>query len=64
MSNWKPGDEVVINFGTLQQLEFEAFHNGVRYALQYLRDEVYGDGITETDIWSECFGDGMEGEEN
>ena len=29
------------------------FDEGVRYALTYLRDEVYGEGITETDLWKE-----------
>ena len=32
------------------------FEDGVRYALEYLRDEVYGDGVMETDLWSEYFG--------
>ena len=32
------------------------FEEGVRYALEYLRDEVYGEGITETSIWEDYFG--------
>ena len=60
MSEWQDDDEVVITYSTLKQAQLEAFNNGVRYTLQYLRDEVYGDGITETDIWKDCFG----GEDN
>jgi len=40
-----------------EQEKLEAFKDGVRYALEYLRDEVYGDGVTETDIWKEHFGE-------
>lgn len=48
------------NTYTLSQIEeiaFKAikgdsFEEGVRYALDYLH-EVYGEGIEETDIWSE-----------
>lgn len=54
-NEWKPEDEVVITFGTLQQVQTDAFKDGVRYALQYL-EEVYGDGITETDLWKEFIG--------
>jgi hypothetical protein len=54
-SEWKPEDEVVITFGTLQQAQLEAFANGVQYVLQYLKDEVYGESITETDIWKDFF---------
>ncbi len=63
-SEWKSEDEVVITFGTLQQAQLEAFNNGVRYTLQYLRDEVFGEEITKTDIWTDCFGDGTEAENN
>jgi hypothetical protein len=54
-SEWKPEDEIVITFGTLQQAQLEAFANGVQYVLQYLKDEVYGESITETDIWKDFF---------
>lgn len=36
----------------LKQRETVAFDNGVKYALESLR-EVYGEGIEETDIWAE-----------
>ena len=41
----------------LDKLTQDAFANGARYALEYLRDEVYGDGVMETDIWADFFGD-------
>lgn len=31
------------------------FINGARYVLEYLRDEVYGDGIMDTSIWEDFF---------
>ena len=36
----------------MNPMEQAAFDNGVKYALDYLR-EVYGEGIEETDIWAE-----------
>lgn len=33
----------------------DTFKDGVKYALEYLRDEVYGEAITETDIWHDFF---------
>jgi hypothetical protein len=33
----------------------KAFQDGARYVLEYLRDEVYGDGIEECDLWSDFF---------
>lgn len=35
----------------------EDFIAGAKYVLEYLYDEVYGDGITETDIWNDFFGE-------
>lgn len=35
----------------------DLFAQGVRYALEYMRDEVYGDGVTETDLWNDFFGE-------
>ena len=32
------------------------FADGVMYALEYFRDEVYGDGVAETDLWKDYFG--------
>ena len=37
---------------TIDQIENEAFRDGVRYALDYLID-VFGDEVAETDLWSE-----------
>ena len=37
---------------TIDQIENEAFKDGVRYALQRL-EEVFGEEVTETDLWSE-----------
>lgn len=37
---------------TIDQIENEAFRDGVRYALDYLKD-VFGDEVAETDLWSE-----------
>lgn len=37
---------------TIEQIETEAFRDGVRYALDYLKD-VFGDEVAETDLWSE-----------
>jgi hypothetical protein len=39
-----------------EQEKLEAFKDGVRYALEYLKDEVFGEEVTETDIWKEHFG--------
>ena len=36
----------------MQKQSAMAYAEGVRYALDYLR-EVYGEGIEETDIWAE-----------
>jgi len=43
-------------YKTLEQTKLEAFQDGVRYALQYLKDEVFGEEITKTSIWEEHFG--------
>lgn len=40
----------------ITRTQMEHFADGVRYALTYLRDEVYGDEITETAIWRDFFG--------
>lgn len=37
---------------TIDQIENQAFRDGVRYALDYLKD-VFGEEVAETDIWSE-----------
>ena len=44
----------------LEQYKSAAFEEGVKYALESLRD-VYGEGIEETDIWAE-YGNDEEGE--
>ena len=36
----------------LEQIKGAAYEAGIRYALEQLRD-VYGDGITETDLFAE-----------
>lgn len=36
----------------LTRIKGDSFQEGVRYALDYLR-EVYGEGIEETDIWAD-----------
>lgn len=41
----------------LEKLKQEAFVEGAKYILEYMRDEVYGDGVTETDVWADFFGD-------
>ena len=43
---------------TYEEAIGEAFADGVKYALEYLRDEVYGDGVMDTDIWSDFFEEG------
>ena len=40
---------------TYEEAIGEAFIDGVKYALEYLED-VYGDGLMETDIWKDYFG--------
>jgi hypothetical protein len=40
----------------MSKLKADAFDNGIRYALDYLR-EVYGAGIEETDIWADYMND-------
>ncbi len=40
-----------------EQEKLEAFKDGVRYALEYLKDEVFGEEVTETDIWKDHFGE-------
>lgn len=44
--NLKTTDKII------SKMKAESFAEGVRYALEYLR-EVYGEGIEETDIWAE-----------
>ena len=39
----------------MEQTASDAFNDGVKYALKYLRDEVYGAEITETAIWRDFF---------
>lgn len=39
----------------IERNQSEAFNDGVKYALEYLRDEVYGAEITETAIWRDFF---------
>lgn len=42
---------------TYEEAIGEAFADGVKYALEYLEAEVYGDSITETDLWNDYFGE-------
>jgi hypothetical protein len=39
----------------MAQTPADAFKDGVKYALEYLRDEVYGAEVTETAIWRDFF---------
>ena len=41
---------------TYEEAIGEAFADGAKYALEYFRDEVYGDGVMETDLWKDYFG--------
>jgi hypothetical protein len=34
----------------------KAFKHGAIYAIEYFRDEVYGDGVMDTDIWRDFMG--------
>jgi hypothetical protein len=45
--------EIQANAAEMRKQSTMAYAEGVRYALNYLRDEVYGEGIEETDIWAE-----------
>lgn len=42
----------------LDKLVNDSFNEGARYVLEYLRDEVYGKEIEETDVWKDFFGEG------
>ena len=44
--------EIQATAAELQKQTAMAYAEGVRYALDYLR-EVYGEGIEQTDIWAE-----------
>jgi hypothetical protein len=37
---------------TLDEIETKAFRDGVRYALDYLKD-IFGDEVAETNLWEE-----------
>ena len=39
----------------MDKTPIDFFYEGVKYALEYLRDEVYGEAITETAIWRDFF---------
>lgn len=41
---------------TYEEAIGEAFTDGVKYALESL-EEVYGEGIMDTDLWIEYFGE-------
>lgn len=41
--------------GNTCQICTKAFAEGARYAIEYFRDEVYGDGVMDTDIWADYF---------
>lgn len=44
----------------LDKLVNDSFNEGARYVLEYLRNEVYGEGIEETDVWTDFFGESEE----
>lgn len=64
MSDWKDEDELVLTYKVIKEAQEQAFYNGVRYALQYLRDEVFGEEITKTSLWTDCFGETEKEEKN
>jgi hypothetical protein len=45
-------EEIQATATEMQKQSTMAYAEGVRYALDYLR-EVYGEGIEETDIWAD-----------
>ena len=51
------GKDTIDTMNELEKLKQEAFVEGAKYILEYMRDEVYGDGVTETDVWADFFGD-------
>ena len=50
--------EIQATAEAMQRDSQRAFDNGIRYALDYLR-EVYGAGIEETDIWADYMNEEM-----
>lgn len=44
----------------LDKLVNDSFNEGAIYVLTYLRDEVYGKEIEETDVWQDFIGKGEE----
>lgn len=51
------GQDTIDTMNEIEKLKQEAFIEGAKYAIEYFRDEVYGDGVMETDIWADFFGD-------
>lgn len=41
----------------LDRLVNDSFNEGARYVLEYLRNEVYGKEIEETNVWQDFFGE-------
>lgn len=39
----------------LDRLVNDSFNEGARYVLEYLRNEVYGKEIEETNVWQDFF---------
>ena len=51
--------ESILNNATTEAYG-KGFERGVRTTLKYLRDEVYGAGIEDTDVWKDFFGNDKE----
>lgn len=51
------GQDTIVTMNELEKIKQDAFNEGARYAIEYFRDEVYGDGVMETDLWADFFGD-------
>lgn len=47
----------------LDKLVNDSFNEGAIYVLTYLRDEVYGKEIEETDVWKDFIRESEEGNE-
>lgn len=55
--------ESILNNATTEAYG-KGFERGVRTTLKYLRDEVYGAGIEDTDVWKDYFTSGDNEEDN
>lgn len=51
------GKDTIDTMNDLDKMTQDAFNEGAKYILEYMRDEVYGDGVMETDVWADFFGD-------